>query len=77
MGCPPSEEEHSKEVVKSSNTSVLCIIVFLQTNCPVSFLHLTYPGILPWVVYAPLSQDGSQSEGFWEEQDQLWPGFIS
>ena len=53
MGCPPSEEEHSKEVVKSSNTSVLWVIVFLQTNCPVSFLHLTYPGILPWAHMHP------------------------
>ena len=24
--------------------------------------------------HLPLSQDGSQSDGFWEEQDSLWPG---
>ena len=30
----------------------------------------------PWGVRAYLSQDGSQSEGFWEEQDSLWPGII-
>ena len=25
---------------------------------------------------AHLSQDGSQSEDFWEEQDSFWPGII-
>ena len=25
-------------------------------------------------VQAPFSQDGSPSEGFWEEKDSLWPG---
>ena len=31
---------------------------------------------LPWGTHTHLSQDGSQSEGFWEEQDSLWPGII-
>ena len=26
--------------------------------------------------HLPFSQDGSQSDGFWEEQDSLWPGDI-
>ena len=30
----------------------------------------------PLGVHTPLSQDGSQSEGFWEEQDSLQPGMI-
>ena len=30
----------------------------------------------PWSVHGHLSQVGSQSEGFWEEQDSLWPGII-
>ena len=29
-----------------------------------------------WSVHAHLSQVGSESEGFWEEQDSLWPGII-
>ena len=40
------------------------------------FPHLTYPGTFPWGVHTPLSQDESQSEGFWEEQDSLWLGVI-
>ena len=40
------------------------------------FPHLTYPGTLPWGAHSPLSQDGSQSEVFWKEQDSLWPGII-
>ena len=30
----------------------------------------------PWSAHAHLSQVGYQSEGFWEEQDSLWPGII-
>ena len=30
----------------------------------------------PWSVHGHFSQVGSQSEGFWEEQDSLWPGII-
>ena len=30
----------------------------------------------PWSVHPHLSQVGSQSEGFGEEQDSLWPGII-
>ena len=30
----------------------------------------------PWSVHPHLSQVGSQSEAFWEEQDSLWPGII-
>ena len=38
--------------------------------------HLTYPGTLPWGTHTPLGQDGSWSDGFWEEPDLLWPGVI-
>ena len=31
---------------------------------------------LPWSAYAHLSQDGSQSEGFWEKQDSLRLGIV-
>ena len=30
----------------------------------------------PWSVHGHFSQVGSQSEGFWAEQDSLWPGII-
>ena len=30
----------------------------------------------PWSMHPHLSQVGSQSEAFWEEQDSLWPGII-
>ena len=30
----------------------------------------------PWSMHAHLSQVGSQSKGFWEEQGSLWPGII-
>ena len=30
----------------------------------------------PLSAHPPLGQDGSWSEGFWEEQDSLWPGII-
>ena len=36
--------------------------------------------LFPWDpllgVHAPLCQEGSWSEGFWEEQDSWWPGII-
>ena len=70
MDVPLSEEECSEETVKSFILGISS--GFLSSFRPMIwflFPHLTYPGILPWVVYAPLSQDGSQSEGFWEEQD--------
>ena len=40
------------------------------------FPYLTYPGTLLWGVHAPLSQEGSLSEGFWEEQDSVWSSVI-
>ena len=39
------------------------------------FPHLACTGSL-LSVHAPLSQDGSRSEGFWEEQDSLWSGIV-
>ena len=38
--------------------------------------NLTYPGTFLWGAHTRLSQDGSQSEGFWEEQDSLWSGVV-
>ena len=56
--------------------SVLLGLCLLLANYLVSF---STPE-LPWDpflgAHAPLSQDGSQSEGFWEEQGSLWPGVI-
>ena len=40
------------------------------------FPHLTCPGTPSWDAQAPLNQDGSQSEGFWEEHASLWPSVI-
>ena len=75
VGNRPREEECSLQadtsfiLGNSSGTlsSFRPIIWFL-------FLHLTCPGSLPWGMHEPLSQDGSSSEGFWEEEDALWPG---
>ena len=75
VGNRPREEECSQKadtsfiLGNSSGTlsSFRPIIWFL-------FLHLTCPGSLSWGVHEPFSQDGSSSEGFWEEQDALWPG---
>ena len=75
-GCPlhtlRSEEEHRKEAVK----------VFIQVSSsgplssfrPISWLLFPWDPLLG--VHAPLCQDGSWSEGFWEEQDSWWPGII-
>ena len=48
-----------------------------RPNAWLLFPNLTFPGTLVWDAHTQLSQDGSQSEGFWEEQDSLWPGVIS
>ena len=40
------------------------------------FPHLTHSRTLPWGAHAHLSRGGSQSEGFWEKQDSLWPRVI-
>ena len=44
-----------------------------QSPCLFSRVNLSQDP--PWSVHAYLSQVGSQSEGFWEEQDS-WPGII-
>ena len=53
------------------------IFVFLQANYLVSFKY-TWPtlGHSPAFIHTPLSQDGSWSEGFCEEQDSLWSGIF-
>ena len=65
---PPSEEESSKEL-SHLHRSVLLGLCLLQANYLVSSSTPDLPGTLPWGAHAPLRQDGSQSEGFWEEQD--------
>ena len=43
--------------------------------CP-PWLQLICLKTLPSGAHTPVSQDGSQSEVFWEEQDSLWPGIF-
>ena len=77
VGIPPSEEVHGKRwlinlcrpVLPGLLSSFRPIIWFL-------FPYLTCPGTLPWGVHAPLSQEGSVSEGFWKEQESVWSGVI-
>ena len=45
-----------------------------QSPCLLALANLSQDP--SWSVHAHLSQVGSQSEGFWEEQDSLWPGII-
>ena len=59
-----SERECRKEPIKS----------FMWSSSSFLFPHLTYPGTLLWVAHAPLNQEGSLSEGFWEERDSLRSG---
>ena len=40
------------------------------------FPHLTSLGHSPAFIHTSLSQDGSRSEGFHEEQDSLWSGIL-
>ena len=54
MDVPPHEEEHSKEVVKSFIEVISS--GSLSSFRPITwylFLHLTYPGTLPWVCTHP------------------------
>ena len=53
------------------------VCVFLQANYLVSFPTPDLPWDPHLSAHSPLNQDGSQSEGFWEEQDSLWPGIVS
>ena len=43
---------------------------------PITLLCLHCLRTLPWDAHAHPHHDGSWSEGFWEEQDLLWPGII-
>ena len=45
-----------------------------QSSCLFALANLSQDP--PWSVHAHLSQVVSQSEGFWEKQDSLWPGII-
>ena len=78
MGVPPSEGARSKEAVKSFiEGGPFQVFVYLQHNYLVPFPTPDLPWDPPLGAHSPLSQDGSRSEGFWEEQDSLWPGIIS
>ena len=54
----------------SRSLSPLGPVTFL---CPLWLICLS---TLPWGADAYPSQDESQSGGFWEDQDSLWPGII-
>ena len=78
MGVPPSEGARSKEAVKSFiEGGPFQVFVYLQHNYLVPFPTPDLPWDPPLGAHSPLSQDGSQSEGFWEDQDSLWPGIIA
>lgn len=47
------------------------VFVFLQANYLISFSTPDLHWDSPLGVHIPLSQDGSQNAGFWEEQDSL------
>ena len=72
----PSEEEPRKEAIKAFIRQFSQVFVFLQASYLVSFSTPELPWDPPWGAYAPLSQDGSRSEGFWEEPDSLWAGVV-
>ena len=68
-GCPlhtlRSEEEHRKEAVK--------LFIQVSSSGPLSSFRPIIWLLFPWDpllgVHELLCQDGSSSEGFWEEQD--------
>ena len=62
MGIPPSEERLKEAVIYIRQ--FFWVFVLLQASYLVSFSTAD----------APISQDGSRSEGFWQEQGSLWPG---
>ena len=55
--------------------SVLLGLCLRSANTLVPFSTPNLHWDTPLGVHAPLSQDGSWSEGFWEVQDSLWPDF--
>jgi len=64
-----------RNAVKRLYSSVLGLCFHSGQLC--GFFFLTWPTWDPPLgAQAPLSQDGSWSDGFWEEQDSLWPGVI-
>ena len=76
MWCPPSEEECCKKWLSYSYISVLPGLCLPSGQLSVLFFH-TWPILGPSPgVHAPLSQDGTQSAGFWDEQDS-WPGILT
>ena len=71
VGIPRVRRNAVKRCLSHLYSSILQGFVFLQA----SYLDSSATPDLPYVdVQAPFSQDGSPSEGFWEEKDSLWPG---
>ena len=65
-------EKHSKGEVKSFIRSILLGLCFLSGQLSGFFLYTLSIWDPPLAAHAALSQDGSGSKGFWEEQDSLW-----
>ena len=85
MGIPPvrgSSVKRRGQVIYSSHLGQFFrVFVFLQASYLVSFPTPDLPWEPPLGAHLPLSQDGSQSEASWEEQDsyglafslEFWP----
>ena len=73
---PTVRKSTIKRWLSHSYRSVLLGLCLPSGQVSGFFFH-TWPTLVhPAGAHAPLSQDGSWSEGFWEEQDSLWPGII-
>ena len=59
MGVPPSEEEHSKEMVKTFNMSILLGLWLPADQLSGTFSIPDLPWDPPLGTYTPLSQEGS------------------
>ena len=69
----PREEGAEERRPRHSGRSGLPGLCLPSANYRFLFPHRTYLGT-PLGEHTRLSQDGSRSEGFWEEQDPLRPG---
>ena len=69
MGSPVSCRRAKQEVMKPFGPVLLGL--HLPSGRLSDFISHTWPAPGASSVHAPLSQGGSRSEGFWEEQDSL------
>ena len=76
MGAPLVRRSIVKRQLSQLHRSVLLGLCLPLANYLVPFSTPNLPWDTPLGVHAPLSQDGSRSEGFWEVQNSLWPGII-